>query len=526
MKRRHFLGLTGAGLATAAFGGLAGCAQDSPAGQTAQLLHSTANLPRPYRTPLPIPAVKKPSGHGDGVTRYEIEQVEAQVEILPGLRTTIMGYDGVFPGPTIEARRGERISVRHRNRLSVPTVVHLHGGNTAAASDGYAVDLLLPTEGADRFLPGHQGHGEHGNGHGSMLGDLSHGERDYRYDHDQQAATLWYHDHRMDFTGPQVWRGLAGFHLIRDEDEERLGLPSGDREIPLMITDRSFAEDGSFRYPAADPDLVDEPGVTGKFHSGVLGDVILVNGAPWPELEVEATRYRFRILNGSNARRYQLTLDPPPSGGPRFRQIGSDGGLLPAPVDRQTLTIAAAERYDVVIDFSGYPVGSTVVLGNAFGRDGTAQVMRFRVVRKAVDDSQVPDRLVDFEPLSHPARPAREWRFTRKPGDGPMMWAINGRYFDPDRADARIDLGRTEVWRFYTDLHHPVHVHLSPFQVISRNGRPVDAAELGWKDTLDLLPTEYADVAIRFEHHRGRYMLHCHNLEHEDMGMMAAFDVV
>ena len=139
---------------------------------------------------------------------------------------------------------------------------------------------------------------------------------EHLYPLDQPAATLWYHDHRMDFTGPQVWRGLAGFFLVRDDVEDDLPLPRGEKEVPLMICDRAFEEDGSFRYPAIDPTLMDTPGVEGAYHQGVEGDVILVNGAPWPVLDVANTRYRFRLLNASNARRYRLTLDPPPPQGP------------------------------------------------------------------------------------------------------------------------------------------------------------------------------------------------------------------
>ncbi|SDT15425.1 multicopper oxidase family protein [Microlunatus soli] len=524
MRRRTLLTAAGIGLAGAAVGGLAGCA-DSPADQTARLLPSTGRLPAPYQVPLPIPAIKEPVARRNGVTRYEIIQRTADVEILPGTRTTIMGYDGSFPGPTIRARRGERVVVRHRNRLPVPTVVHLHGGNTAAEDDGYPVDLVLPVRDADRF---EHGGGSMGGGHAPMAmnGDVSHGFRDYHYDHDQQAATLWYHDHRMDFTGAQVWRGLAGFHLINDDVEDGLGLPHDERDIPLMLTDRSFAEDGSLLYPAADPQLVDKPGVTEDYASGVLGDVILVNGAPWPELEVEAARYRFRILNASNARRYQLQLDPPPPGGTAFTQVGSDAGLLAAPVKHGDLTIAAAERYDTIVDFSGYPVGTRVELRNALGSGRTAQVMRFTVARQAADDSTVPAKLAEIEPLNIAGAVHREWRFARKRTHGMTMWAINGKFFDPQRMDADPRLGRTEVWRFATDLHHPVHVHLSPFQVLSRNGHPPGPTDAGWKDTLDLRPTEYADVAIRFENHRGHYLMHCHNLEHEDMGMMSAFKVV
>lgn len=152
--------------------------------------------------------------------------------------------------------------------------------------------------------------------------------------------------------------------------------------------------------------------------------------------------------------------------------------------------------------------------------------MRFTVARKAARDAPIPHRLATIETQSTAGAVRREWRFARKRSDGMTMWAINGRFFDPQRMDAQPQLGRTEVWRFSTDLHHPVHVHLSPFQVLSRTGRSPGPADAGWKDTLDLRPTEYADVAIRFENHRGHYLLHCHNLEHEDMGMMSAFKVV
>ncbi len=248
-------------------------------------------------------------------------------------------------------------------------------------------------------------------------GDTGQGTKEYVYPVDQPAATLWYHDHRMDFTGPQVYRGLAGFHIIRDDEEDALPLPKGEREIPLMICDRSFAEDGSFDYPAIDPTLRGEPGVEGDFMRGVLGDVILVNGAPWPFLEVTNTRYRFRILNASNARRFKLALDPPPREGPSFVQVGSDVGLLARPIKHDQIEVAPAERFDVVADFSAYPVGTQVTLTSEYGADGaTGQVMRFRSARQAKDDSDVPSRLVEVKRLSKSdAAVTREFRFARAP---------------------------------------------------------------------------------------------------------------
>jgi len=357
------------------------------------------------------------------------------------------------------------------------------------------------------------------------------GVKDYRYPLGQPAATLWYHDHRMDFTGPQVYRGLAGFHLVHDTQEEALPLPRGERDIPLMICDRAFAEDGSFRYPSIDPSLRGEPGVTGEFMQGVLGDVVLVNGAPWPVLEVTSTRYRLRILNASNARRYRLALDPPPPEGPAFTQVGSDAGLLARPVAHQEIEIAQAERFDVVVDFSAYPVGTRVTLANRFGGGPASRVMRFHVSRRARDDSAVPSRLADVERLPPSAATVtRTFIFARGafgagPGPG-TVWTINGRAFEPGRANARPRLGATEIWRLITNAHHPVHLHLAHFQVLSRAGRGPGRYDDGWKDTIDLRPGEEAEIIARFTGYRGRYVFHCHNLEHEDMAMMGNFDVV
>jgi spore coat protein A len=512
LSRRRFLALVGG---TGAAAVLVSCGVDLSTGQTAELLRSEVPLPHPFRVPLPIPPVKQPS-RTDGTTDYyEITQREASMEILPGLQTPIFGYDGRFPGPTIESRSGRSTVVRHVNELPVPIVVHLHGGNTPAASDGYPVDLVLPTNGQ-----------VHDWMHNGMTGDIAQGSKDYEYPLDQRAATLWYHDHRMDFTGPQVYRGLAGFHLVRDDEEDALPLPRGDREVPLMITDRAFAEDGSFRYPANDPSLRHMPGVDDAFMEGVLGDVILVNGAPWPVLEVAATRYRFRVLNASNARRYRLALDPPRDGQPLV-QIGSDGGLLPRPVRHKSVDIAPAERFDLVLDFSAYDLGDEITLVNGLGSGSTGQIMQFRVVRHEPDDSAVPDRLSEVEELDpSQATVTRTWRFTRGRIGNHLGWVINGRPFDPNRMDARPRLGDVEIWRFGTDLHHPVHVHLSPFQVVRRGNGGPGAFDGGWKDTVDVRPSEHVDVAIRFTGHRGPYVMHCHNLEHEDMAMMAAFETV
>jgi spore coat protein A, manganese oxidase len=293
-----------------------------------------------------------------------------------------------------------------------------------------------------------------------------------------------------------------------------------------MITDRAFEADGSFRYPSKDPSLQLEPGVDDEYMEGVLGDVIIVNGAPWPVLEVAAARYRFRLLNASNARRYGLALDPARDA-KSFIQIGSDGGLLPRPVAHDVVDVAPAERFDVVVDFSAYHIGDEITLVNRLGSGSTRRIMQFRVVRREPDDSAVPDRLAELEELDRGrATVTRMWRFTRGRIGNHVGWVVNGRPFDPNRMDAQPKLGDVEIWRFGTDLHHPVHVHLAHFQVIRRGNGGPGPFDGGWKDTVDVRPAEHVDVAVRFTDYKGPYVMHCHNLEHEDMAMMAAFETI
>jgi spore coat protein A len=525
LSRKDFLKLGMAGVAGLLLpSGISGCGllagNQSAQGSAGVLLHSAARLPEPFGIQLPIPPVLEPVRSDSAADYYEITQKAERAEILPGYETEVWGYDGIFPGPTLESRSGRRTVVTHRNELPVPTVVHLHGGKTPPEHDGYPTDVVAPIGGR------HGGHGGHG-----ALNVIGEGSFDYVYPLEQPAATLWYHDHRMDFTGPQVYRGLAGFHIVRDDEEEALGLPASERDIPLMICDRSFTGDGSFDYPSIDPSLLGEPGVRPEYMSGVLGDCILVNGAPWPYLEVSNTRYRFRLLNASNARRYRLALDPPPRDGAPFVQIGSDVGLLAEPVAHNKLDIAQAERFDVVVDFSRYRVSDEVTLVNELGRGGTAQVMRFVVTRRESDDSRIPPQLADLRPLSpSEATVEREFVFARGGAEhnGMVLWTINGEPFDPDRIHADPQLGAVERWRIRSlNLPHPIHIHLVRFQVLSAGGGGDPGPyNVGWKDTVNLGSGGQADVLMRFDGYRGRYVFHCHNLEHEDMMMMANFEVV
>ncbi|MFD9896128.1 multicopper oxidase family protein [Amycolatopsis sp. NPDC059027] len=526
ISRRRVLEIGGALglLAATGLSGAAALSRRPPV--TGAELRSAVPLPPAFSVPLPIPAVLAPVSTSGGVDRYAVTQRETSAEILPGVRTPLWTYGGTFPGPTIESRRGRPITVTHRNELPVPTVVHLHGGRTPADSDGYPTDLVLPAGWPDAAHHGHGGHAMAGmSDPRAVQAKLS---RDYTFPMDQRPALLWYHDHRMDFTAPAIWRGLAGLHIVRDDAEDALGLPAGPRELPLMIADRAFAADGSLDYPALDPTLRGQPGVQESYLAGVLGDVILVNGAPWPVHEVDAARYRLRILNGSNARHYELeaVLDD----GRRLDlvQIGADQGLLAAPVPHASLPIAPAERYDVIADFSSVPVGSLVKVVNRLGSGRTRDVMAFRVARKAADDSRVPPVLSTDLPTWNRADAVRVREFSFRAGqlNGGHGWLIGGLPFDPARSDVTVGLGDVEVWRFVADVHHPVHLHLVGFQVLSRGGRPPLPHDAGLKDTVSLRPGEAAEIITRFDGYRGRYLFHCHNAEHEDMGMMANLEIV
>jgi FtsP/CotA-like multicopper oxidase with cupredoxin domain len=456
-------------------------------GGRGQLRHSDSSAISRFQLPLSIPPLLRPSRVEGGGDYYEIEQRQARIEILPGKRTTVWGYQGMMPGPTIRVRQGRKAVIRHVNKLSVPTVVHLHGASTPADSDGFPTDVVMP-----------------GN------------SRTYVYPNEHAAATLWYHDHVMDYTGRNLFMGLAGLYLVEDDREQNLPLPRDQYDVPLIVQDRRFDRDAALQYS---PDPV----------FGAITDTILVNGVPWPRFEVSARRYRFRILNGSNARAFLLAL----SSGQPFVQIATDGGLLPAPIKVKEIPLAMAERVEVIVDFSSYPIGTQLFLQDSTGAGES--LLRFDIVRKERDDSAMPAALALMQNLSaERAVRVRTLVFTRGASTGTeARWAINGREFDADHPIAAPGFNDIEIWRILNhtfhearNIVHPVHLHLVNFQILERNGKPPLVHEKGWKDTVALTTGEEVRIIARFGGYRGRYLLHCHNLEHEDRGMMARFDVV
>jgi spore coat protein A len=297
-----------------------------------------------------------------------------------------------------------------------------------------------------------------------------------------------------------------------------LARPTVKAALATSVGWAAIASDGSFLYPALDPTMRSTPGVEKQSGNGVMGDVILVNGAAWPVFQVDTARYRFRILNASNARTMQLALDD----GSGFVQIGTDQGLLAAPQPLDTIAISPAQRFDVVIDFSKHKVGDQITLTNQLGAGSTAVVMRFQVARATTDTSSVPATLSKLAAITpDSSAQTRTMKFHRAGAD----WEINGRIFDPTYSEADVRAGSTEVWTVTSDFHHPFHVHNCAMQVVSRDGQVPGPYDQGFKDTVFLNKGEKVQIAIRFSDYQGRYVFHCHNLEHEDMGMMANFTI-
>lgn len=443
----------------------------------------------PFTLPLNAPPVLAPTAADSAADYYDLAVAETDVEIIPGKLTRIIGVNGATPGPTIRARTGRPAVVRFKNGLPATTLgnspgdltIHLHGGHTPAVDDGYPVD---PT-----FVRG--------------------GTRTYNYPNNQPAATLWYHDHLKEESAPHVWYGLAGFYLISDDLEASLGLPSGAYDIPLVVQDRAFDASGQIVYT--------------ENVNGETGDTLLVNGTIQPYFRVAARKYRFRILNGSNMRPYEIAL----SNGQSFQVLGMEGGLLSAPVTASSIALQPAERADVVIDFTTLVVGTSVVLQNLSGAGSTADIMRFDVDRIEADPSVVPAILRPIEKLDPASAVAtRSFTFSRRFGADP--WVINGRIFEENRVDAFPRLDTTEIWTLTNRsmMTHPVHIHDVFFQILDVNGAPPPATHAGWKDTVPVPPMGTARVILRFNDYLGRYVFHCHVLEHEDHMMMAQFEVI
>ena len=459
-------------------------------------------LPQPFTIPFKTPPVLAPDCRTQDFDYYTIHQRQATTEILPGKLTDIWGYNGLFPGPTIVATQGRPAVVQQINdlpavhptlRYNVWTSTHLHGSASKPQHDGYASDITDPAS-----------------------------WKDYVYPNVQAARTIWYHDHGVHITAPNIFMGLAAMYILHDPTELSLPIPRGAYDVPFILRDAMFEDNGALLFDANDD-------------SGFQGDVLLVNGVPWPSMPVERRKYRFRILNASLSRSYGLRLD---SGEP-MTVIGTDAGLTPHPMPVSFLKIGMAERYEVVIDFAQYQIGQRVVLQNDSPKNNieyatTAVVMAFDVAADASDptNNEVPIDLNTRQGTmalnEADAVATRKMEFKRENG----QWTINGTTWDDvinsgfTKVLANPGLDDIEIWELsnpHGGWFHPVHIHLVDFKILDRNGQPPFDYERGPKDVVYVGENETVRLLMKFEHQTGRYMMHCHNLVHEDHDMMAQF---
>jgi spore coat protein A len=486
--------------------------------------------------PLPIPEIAQRQGYRPSpadpklsVPFYRIQAQPIASKVHRDLPPTrFWSFGASAPGPTFETRSGEPLLVEWVNALptehflpvdhtihgaeadkpAVRTVVHVHGAKTGPESDGYPEDWVVP-------------------GKSSL----------YYYPNQQDAATLWYHDHTLGINRLNVYAGLLGAFFIRDGVEDALNLPQGKYELPLMLYDRLLTRDAQLLYPVS-------PDPQSPWVPELSGNAILVNGKLFPYLEVEPRKYRFRVLNASNARFYHLSfVGKTLADNAAFHQIGTDQGLLPAPVPLTSLEIAPGERADIVVDFSEHRGEQLVLKNDAF------IVMQFRVsAGKVTDASSLPPALRPVPRI--PESQAVQTRlltlneYVNKAGN-PVQLLLNASHWRMPVTEKPV-LGSTEIWILInpTNDSHPIHLHLVRFQILDRQPyepwlfqtkrqlhflgppQPPDPNEAGWKDTVRAHSQMVTRIIVPFTGFTGRYVWHCHILEHEDNEMMRPYEVV
>ncbi|KIL34310.1 copper oxidase [Cohnella kolymensis] len=500
---------------------------------------------------LPIPPILQARWKDASHTYYEVRMTEFKQSLHSELNdTTVWGYEGSYPGPTIEVESGEKVFIKWINDLpdkhflpidhtvhgaelnkpEVRTVVHVHGASVESESDGYP-DAWF-TKGFKQVGPYFR-------------------KQIYRYDNYMRAVTLWYHDHTIGISRLNIYAGLAGFYLLRDQRERSLNLPSGRYEVPLIIQDKTFNKDGSLYYPKQpDPPVPElETSIVPEF----IGDTILVNGKVWPYLNVEPRKYRFRLLNASNTRFYRLKLDS----GQLMYQIATDSGFMQHPIGVKEIMLGVAERAEVIIDFSNL-AGKNIIMTNDAPapfptgdptNENTGTVMQFRVTLplSSVDTSVIPAYMVPFVPVKEES--ASKIRYLTL-NDNMDKYGREFMLLDNKQWDAPITenpkLGATEIWYLInlTTDSHPIHIHLIDFQILDRRNfdvekynkekvihytgpaMPPEPQERGGKDTVRANPNQVTRIIMKFGPYTGLYVWHCHIMEHEDYEMMRPFIVI
>ena len=496
MKRRSFIKLSGMGAGAAVTGGILtgivpGCSKEHPLALITKPVPVTNGN---FSKPLSFPAEAN-------ATQVLTAQVTTAAPGTKSIR--VLGYQpGQMLGPSFRMRSGEAADILLKNNLSETTNIHWHGLKVPALMDG----------------------------HPEQIADAG-GTFRYQFTLRQRAGLSWYHPHPHGLTGKQVFQGLAGLFIINDAEEALHNLPAGNFELPLVIQDKRFDASGIPYNPSME-----------EIMAGYMGENILVNGVHAPFLQVATQMYRLRILNGSNARIYNLAL----SNSADMILIGNDGGLLQQPVTLKDILIGPGERLDVMVNFAGLPIGTEVFLqSKTFTHGGDAQgvqefsILKFLVNTSAANSFTVPAQLSAIPSLS-PSASVKTRKFSISNAmehhgvpmnDGmPMRHRINGKLYDENKIDETVAANTNEIWEFDNskgDEPHPMHLHGVFFQVIARMGGrgKIIASESGWKDTVMVMPGEIVKVIIPFDSNPGKFVFHCHNLEHEDDGMMLQYQI-
>jgi suppressor of ftsI len=449
-----------------------------------------------FTEPLAVPPLLEPDEDEEGRKHFDLTLQEGVSELLPGVQTETWGVNGSYLGPTLRAEDGDEVVITVDNELGEATTLHWHGMRLPAEMDG----------GPHQEIP-------------------AGGDWEPSWTVDQPAASLWYHPHMHGATAEHVYRGLAGMFLIDDEESQSLDLPQeyGVDDIPLIVQDKQFHDDGSLDASAGGP-----TGVPGLDIFGLLGEEILVNGTHAPYLDVEAERVRLRVLNGSNSRSYHLGFDDDRD----FDLIATDTGMLDAPERLDRVRLSPGERAEIVAEFT--PGEEVVLRSDAPGLGGGSErfaglddefdLLQIRAAEELTPAAAVPDALATTLAIEAPQdATVREFSLG---GDD----RINGQTMDMARINEVVPAGATEIWEvFNPSIPHSFHIHEASFQIIDIDGEAPPAYARGRKDTVYVEPGTRVRLAVRFGEHTDPetpYMYHCHMLEHEDKGMMGQFVIV
>jgi len=435
------------------------------------------------------------------VTNYgsgEFIAAMGSADIWKGLPSNVITINGALLGPTIRVKKGNTLNINFTNGLTEASNIHWHGLNVPADMDGHPKDAVAA---------------------GSS--------KRYTFPIVDRAGTYWYHAHPDMRTGYQAYMGLAGVLIVSDDEEDALNLPDREFDIPLVLQDKRLDTDNKILWDRTPDDIP----------SGYLGDTMFVNGTPDAYHEVARGLYRLRFVNASNARIYMLGFEDKRT----MHLIANDGGLLDKPYPMTEIKLSPGERVEVLVDFKSDLLGSTVKLKTlqyafnsshqnpSYPQGAEHDLVRFDVKLTTTNSYTVPAALTNYEKLD-PTKAVnnRYFQFTMDHSAEYGQHKINGLVFDMNRIDYTVKAGDLEIWEMENqgDAIHSMHIHGLQFQIIDRSFDALKSNDYGWKDTLLINGSEFVRIAVRFNQNKGVYIFHCHNLEHEDDGMMVNVEVV